>query len=121
MRDVFSFSATYQPQSPRVSWSENNEILDFSRDAAYSVYNWELFYHAPLLIAETLRQDQQFEDALTWFHYIFDPTRQGPEPVPQRFWITQPLGNLTTPAILSEQINTLLTLVNHAIPTPWRR
>jgi hypothetical protein len=125
--DVFSFSATYQPQSPRVSWGENNEILDFSRDAAYSVYNWEFFYHAPLLIAETLRQDQQFEDALTWFHYIFDPTRQGPEPVPQRFWITQPLGNLTTPAILSEQINTLLTLVNQGNPdavaqvNSWRR
>ena len=125
--DVFSFSGTYQPQSPRVSWGENNEILDFSRDAAYGVYNWELFYHAPLLIAETLKQDQQFQDALAWFHYIFDPTRTGPEPVPQRFWIMQPLGNLTTPAILSEQVNTLLALVNQGNPddvaqvNSWRR
>jgi hypothetical protein len=125
--DVFSFSGTYQPQHPRVSWGENNEILDFSRDAAYSVYNWELFYHAPLFIAEQLSQNQKFEDAVTWFRYIFDPTRQGPEAVPQRFWITQPLGNLTAPAILGEQINNLLTLVNQHDPgavaevTSWRR
>ena len=66
--------------TPRVSWGENNEIIDFARDAAYSVYNWELFYHAPLFIAERLSQNQQFEDALTWFHYIFNPTRQVPNP-----------------------------------------
>jgi hypothetical protein len=125
--DVFSFSATYQPVTPRVTWGENNEIIDFARDAAYSVYNWELFYHAPLFIAERLSQNQQFEDALTWFHYIFNPTRQGPEPVPQRFWIPKPLNSLTTPEVLSEQINNLLLLVNHGDPTAvagvtsWRR
>jgi Tc toxin complex TcA C-terminal TcB-binding domain/ABC toxin N-terminal region/Neuraminidase-like domain/Salmonella virulence plasmid 28.1kDa A protein len=125
--DVFSFSATYQPVSPFVAWGENNEIIDFARDAAYSVYNWELFYHAPLFVAERLSQNQQFEDALTWFHYIFDPTRQGPEPVPQRFWIPKPLNSLTSPQILSEQINNLLLLVNQGDPnavaevTSWRR
>lgn len=124
--DVFSFGATYQPASPRVSWGENNEIIDFARDAAYSVYNWELFYHAPLFIAERLSQNQQFEDAVKWFHYIFDPTRQGPEPVPQRFWIPKPLNSLTTPEILNEQINNLLLLVNQRDPnavaevTSWR-
>ncbi len=125
--DVFSFSGTYQPVTPGVSWGENDEILDFSRDAAYSVYNWELFYHAPLFIAEQLSQNQRFEDAVTWFQYIFNPTRQGPEPVPQRFWITQPLGSLTSPAILSQQVTNLLTLVNQHDPnavaevTSWRR
>jgi Tc toxin complex TcA C-terminal TcB-binding domain/Neuraminidase-like domain/Salmonella virulence plasmid 28.1kDa A protein len=125
--DVFSFSATYQPDGSRVSWGENNEIIDFARDAAYSVYNWELFYHAPLFIAERLSQNQQFEDALTWFHYIFNPTRQGPEPVPQRFWIPKPLNSLTAPDILSEQINNLLLLVNQRDPNAvaevasWRR
>jgi hypothetical protein len=125
--DVFSFNGTYQPVTSRVSWGENNEIIDFSRDAPYSVYNWELFYHAPLFIAEQLSQNQQFEDAVTWFKYIFDPTRQGPEPVPQRFWITQPLGSLTSPAILAEQINSLLVLVNQhdanavAEVTSWRQ
>lgn len=125
--DAFSFSATYEPSSPRVSWGENNEIIDFDRDAAFSVYNWELFYHGPLFIAERLSQNQQFEDALKWFHYIFDPTRQGPEPVPERFWIPKPLNGLTTAAILSERINNLLLLVNQhdanavAQVDHWRR
>ncbi len=92
--DVFSFSGTYHPVTPR-SWGEDNEIVAFDRDAAYSVYNWELFFHVPLYVAERLSQNQQFEDALARVHYIFNPTRQGPEPVPQRLWITAPLGRLT--------------------------
>ena len=123
--DVFSFQNTYQPFTPRVDWSQgqdlaedrNKEIVDFSHAAAYSVYNWELFFHAPLYIAERLSQNQQFEDALKWFHFIFDPTRQGPESVPQRFWITKPLNSLTTPQILQQRINALLQLVNQGDPS----
>ena len=114
--DVFSFSATYQPVAPRVSWGENNEILDFSPDAAYSVYNWELFFHVPLYVAGLLSQNQQFEDAMKWFHYIFDPTRQGTDPTPQRFWIPKPLHDLTSAAILQQRINNLLLLVNQGDP-----
>ncbi len=110
--DVFSFQSTYQPVVPRVAWGEDNEILDFSSSAAYSVYNWEVFYHIPLYIAGLLSQNQQFEDATKWFHYIFDPTRQGPDSVPQRFWIPKPLHDLTSAAILQERINNLLLLVN---------
>jgi Tc toxin complex TcA C-terminal TcB-binding domain/Neuraminidase-like domain/Salmonella virulence plasmid 28.1kDa A protein len=125
--DVFSFSGTYQPVTPRVSWGENNEIVAFDRDAAFSVYNWELFFHIPLYVAERLSQNQQFEDALAWFHYIFNPTRQGPEPVPQRFWITAPLTRLTPAQILAQRINDLLLLVNHGDPNAvaqvlrWRK
>lgn len=114
--DVFSFQATYAPVVPRVHWGEDNEILDFSPDAAYSVYNWELFFHGPLYAAGLLSQNQQFEDAQKWFHYIFDPTRQGPGPVPQRFWVPKPLHGLTSPAILSQRINNLLQLVNAGDP-----
>ena len=114
--DVFSFQSTYQPITARVSWGEDNEILDFSPGAAYSVYNWELFFHIPLYLAQLLSQNQQFEDAERWFHYIFDPTRQGPDAVPQRFWVTQPLHNLTAPAILAQRINQILALVNLGDP-----
>jgi hypothetical protein len=110
--DVFSFQGTYQPVVPIVRWGEDNEILDFSSSAAYAVYNWEVFYHVPLYMAGLLSQNQQFEDATKWFHYIFDPTRQAPDPAPQRFWITKPLHDLTSAAILQERINNLLLLVN---------
>ena len=114
--DVFSFQNTYQPVVPRVSWGEDNEILDFSPEAAYSTYNWEVFFHIPLYIAGLLSQNQQFEDAMKWFHYIFDPTRQGTDPAPQRFWIPKPLHDLTSTAILQQRINNLLLLVNQGDP-----
>jgi len=122
--DVFSFQATYNPVVPRVDWSQgvnlsedrNKEIIDFSPAAAYSVYNWEVFFHKPFYVAQLLSQNQQFEDAQTWFHYIFDPTRQGADASPKRFWIPKPLYNLTQADILKQRINNLLQLVNQGDP-----
>jgi hypothetical protein len=97
--------------------SQDRQFLDFSYSGAFSVYHWELFYHIPLFIAQQLSQNQQFEDAQTWFQYIFNPTRQGSDPVPQRFWIPQPLHNLTSAEILAQQINNLLVAVNQGDPS----
>ena len=97
--------------------SQDRQFLDFGYSATFSVYNWELFYHIPLYIAQLLSQNQQFEDAQTWLHYIFNPTRQGSDPVPQRFWIPKPLHNLTSAQILAQQINNLLVAVNQGDPT----
>jgi Tc toxin complex TcA C-terminal TcB-binding domain/Concanavalin A-like lectin/glucanases superfamily len=69
--------------------------LDFSPSGAYSVYNWELFYHVPITLAIHLSKNQRFEEAQQWFHYIFDPTGSGGGgdhdnsidlPTPERFW-----------------------------------
>ena len=120
--DVFSFQAGYQPVAWRVvGWDRDDdgkdrEFLDFARSASFSTYNWELFFHIPLYIAELLSQNQRFEDALTWFHYIFNPARPGPDPAPKRFWIPKPLYNLTSGEILSERINNLLVAVNNGDP-----
>jgi hypothetical protein len=46
--------------------------LDFA--SANGVYLWEIFYHAPLLIAGLLNTAQRFQDAKTWYEYVFDPT-----------------------------------------------
>ncbi len=64
--------------------------IDFTYNGAYSIYNWELFFHAPLLIAIHLSQNGQYQDAQNWFHYIFNPTDNSPGPTPQRFWKVQP-------------------------------
>jgi Neuraminidase-like domain len=103
--------ASGTPVTP-VFASQDRQFLDFTPSGAYSVYNWELFYHIPLYVAQLLSQNQQFEDAQTWLRYIFDPTRQGSEPAPQRFWIPKPLRDLTSADIQAQQINALLTAVN---------
>lgn len=48
--------------------------VDFN--GAYELYYWELFFHAPMYIAELLKINQNFQDAEKWYKYIFDPTAQ---------------------------------------------
>ena len=83
---VNTFADNYGP-SDTVAKPYPSEIIDFfplwginPTGGAYSLYNWELFFHAPLLIADRLMKNQRFEDAQKWFHYIFDPT-VGEDPV----------------------------------------
>ncbi|CNF35999.1 neuraminidase-like domain-containing protein [Yersinia kristensenii] len=38
----------------------------------YGQYLWELFFHLPFLIATRLQTEQRFEDAYTWYKYIFN-------------------------------------------------
>jgi hypothetical protein len=64
--------------------------LDFTPRGAYAVYNWELFYHAPLTIAMHLSKNQRFEEAQRWFHYVFDPTDDSEQATPERFWKVKP-------------------------------
>lgn len=65
--------------------------IDFSDRGAYSIYNWELFFHIPMLIADKLSLNQQFEEAQQWYHYIFDPTSTSSDyNIPQRFWKFKP-------------------------------
>jgi hypothetical protein len=46
--------------------------LEFS--GANGLYYWELFFHLPCLIAQSLNTAQKFEQAKIWYEYIFDPT-----------------------------------------------
>ncbi len=50
-----------------------NTHLDFK--SANGIYYWEVFFHTPYLIAQSLNGDQKFEEAKKWFEYIFDPTQ----------------------------------------------
>jgi hypothetical protein len=87
---------TYQPDASRVDLDfMPREDVDFSYGGAYSIYNWELFFHTPFLIAMQLSKNQRFEEAQRWFHYIFDPTAtdspdQPENPGPERFWRVKP-------------------------------
>ncbi len=77
--DPLVFANSYDPQ---VSWGTAATPLpvadcDFSIGGAYSVYNWELFFHIPILIAKRLKDNQKFEDALKWLQRgSIRPTRR---------------------------------------------
>lgn len=85
------FSPTrYNPNPELVDERYPVKDLDFTSSGAYAVYNWELFFHAPLSIAINLSKNQRFEEAQYWFHYIFDPTDDSEGPTPERFWKVKP-------------------------------
>jgi hypothetical protein len=65
--------------------------LDFDLASPYGLYNWELFFHAPLLVALRLAKEGRHEEAQRFFHFIFDPTVDDSDPSPKRFWRFLPL------------------------------
>lgn len=106
----FSFSASYGPTSSSIADpTAQSDIIDFSPYGAYSLYNWEIFFHAPFMIACKLSQNQRFEEAMNWFHYIFDPTNVEAVSVPQRFWVTRPFYEMNSDAYRKQRIQDLLS------------
>jgi hypothetical protein len=87
--DIFSESS-YDPSPQAVAKPYPVKDLDFTSSGAYSAYNWELFYHVPITIAIHLSKNQRFEEAMKWFHYVFDPTDDSDGPTPERFWKVKP-------------------------------
>jgi hypothetical protein len=111
---AFDFATAYQPQAA-VMAPYPVEDVDFSIAGSYSLYNWELFYHAPMFVATQLMRNQQYEDAMRWLKYIFDPTDPRPAPVPGHFWRTRPFHEMNAADWLAQQIqNILATLAANA-------
>lgn len=84
------FDAAYKPSTALVQQPYPVKDLDFTSSGAYSVYNWELFYHVPITIAIHLSKNQRFAEAQRWFHFLFDPTDDSDGPTPERFWKVRP-------------------------------
>ena len=78
----------------------------------YSIYNWELFFHTPLLLADALSKSQQFEEAMKWYHFVFDPlanpedalNKEHPE---KRYWQFRPFKEVDSQSILEKIFNSL--------------
>lgn len=115
----FDFGSTYQPSSSVLVGTHYEhyprEDVDFRPDGAYSSYNWELFYHGPLLIANALSRDQRFAEAREWYHFIFNPigvesAMPGGSPM-SRYWITRPFFETTEPDYVAQRIENLLGML----------
>jgi hypothetical protein len=81
--------------------------VDFSLKGAYSDYNWELFFHAPLLIAQRLSEAGQFEEADRWFRLLFDPAMGRLNTNPQEAFQTRPLREA-----VEQRLEDMLLLLN---------
>ncbi|WP_437741771.1 neuraminidase-like domain-containing protein [Sorangium sp. So ce1504] len=98
------FEETYDPDPANVLTPYPKEEVDFSFQGAYSSYNWELFFHAPFLIALRLMQSGRHAEAQRWFHFIFDPTTGDPAPSPERFWNVRPFRENKDLASIEDEV-----------------
>lgn len=120
----FSFEQAYQPtgavaklppQYPALPDCHPREVVDFTPDGAYASYNWELFFHAPLLIANSLSRNQRFEEARDWYHFIFNPIGEesglpGGSAM-SKYWITKPFFETTDPQYIQQRIENILRIL----------
>lgn len=108
------FRDTYGPDAvdrPIVDDRYPSEDVDFEYEGAYALYNWELFVHAPLLIADRLSKNQRFEEAQQWLHYIFNPTDTSGFESPQRYWQTRRFFDTSREDYAHQQVASLLRLL----------
>lgn len=99
--DTFDFTTFMTPDPDNVD-SGNLPVEDITFDSAelYSIYNWELFFHLPYYVGNQLMAAGKHEEAMRWFHCVFDP-RTAPTtdtPAPGVWWNVQPLATATTTA-----------------------
>jgi hypothetical protein len=83
--------AAYYDRTQQLSGPLTVQGITFDSRAPLGIYHWELFYHAPLIIADLLRQQQRFEEAQRWLQTIFDPTTDDSGPETERYWRCRPL------------------------------
>src|SRR5690606_19449928 len=102
---------TFAPNTALIVPPYPVEDIDFSSDGSYSLYNWELFFHAPLMIAKRLASEQRFEEAMTWYHRIFNPTGTLDGTAPQKYWVTKPFFLTTDSQYVAQRIDNLLTKI----------
>ncbi len=116
------FDRTYSP-SLSVWPTFPKENIEFDRKGAYALYNWELFFHAPLYIATQLSKNGKYAEAIQWFHYIFDPTSEEAEDrssayPEERFWKFKPFKN--KPQDIRDFFNALNANEENSHITQWR-
>ncbi|MFC8940126.1 neuraminidase-like domain-containing protein [Streptomyces griseoincarnatus] len=107
--------ATYRP-SFKVMAPWPKEEVDFDYAGAYSAYNWELFFHVPMFIAGKLAANQRFEEALEWYHSVFNPTSTDtatpdPDTPQQKFWITKPFYETTKADYYQQKIENIMKVI----------
>ncbi|PTN11846.1 neuraminidase-like domain-containing protein [Nitrosomonas aestuarii] len=84
----------------------------------YSLYNWELFFHTPILLADALSKAQQFEEAMQWLHFVFNPIAAGN--ADNRFWQFKPFKEINSQQVLDSIFNNLKPNEKNDAINEWR-
>ncbi|CAC9592489.1 hypothetical protein [uncultured Gammaproteobacteria bacterium] len=72
------------PKGAKLPSILKNDQIDFAQ-GPYAQYYWELFFHAPILIAKNLSNQNKFEEAIDWLGHIFNPSKKRKHITPTTF------------------------------------
>jgi hypothetical protein len=71
------------------------------RGKLFSIYNWELGLHAPMLLVDQLYKAGLYEQALNVCHYVFNPLQNDNGTNMSRFWVFPPFKSIKAATIES--------------------
>jgi hypothetical protein len=70
---------------------------------AYSIYNWEAGFHAPMLCVDRLLNSQQFEQAIKMCHHVFNPLATAADEDDKKpYWQFPPFKEVKPQNVLEE-------------------
>jgi hypothetical protein len=81
-----AFELSYKPDYSVLPGPYPMDVVDFNYGTPNGNYNWELFFHAPFLIGKQLSANHRYDEALDWFHLIFDPRNKLTRYEQSRIW-----------------------------------
>lgn len=117
--DVFRF-ADFAPNPAHVDGAPS-DALDFDLTSPTGAYNWELYFFAPVLIAERLKERGRFAEAQRWLHFVFDPTAGGTDRSVSRFWRFRPLNELQSAPTIRDLLALMSWQGRSSLATERRR
>ena len=88
--------------------------------AAYSIYNWEAGFHAPMLLATRLSKALQFERAIEVCHHVMNPYAAGAPTDARRFWQFWPFTQVASDNVLENLFLSLKPGTPNAAINEWR-
>ncbi|MBZ5788749.1 hypothetical protein K8353_01390 [Burkholderia contaminans] len=103
----------FSPSPTHLAWPNALDATQVDFDGLYGQYFWEIFYFIPMLVANGLTINQQFQQAQRWLQYVFNPT------LPEQFVTADAIVAETSGAIARPSAVTIVAqLKNHTIGNP---
>lgn len=89
IRDYFDGFPYAEGTNPLTSTAANQgyQPVEFRSSQPYGLYNWELFFHIPMLVSKRMQEQGAFAEAQQWLHAVFDPALDGR-------WRVRPLADI---------------------------
>ena len=100
------------------NYGSNDGIQYHELKRPYAIYNWEALFHSVALLADNLSKSQRFEEAMVWWHYIFDPINVGSDI--KKVWKFLPFRVTDSNNVLEKLFNRLDPNTPDDEITEWR-